>query len=774
MINAIKNYYEWVHGQWPNGKVEPLPDVKEDGSTNLPGVHIVGDLTGIPLLKFASQTGVSAVKNAAANIQLNAGTSYDLIILGGGVSGYAAALEAQKHNLNFALIEANAPFNTVENFPQGKPIFTYPTEMTPDGKITFESGNTTREKLLDELKGLIKEAEIEPIIARAGHIEKKGSHLQVILEDGSEISTQQVIVAIGRSGKHRKLDVPGEDKSKVVNRLHDPKYYAGKKLLVVGGGDSALEAAIACAQSGAEVSLSYRQAKLSRPKADNVDAINELAEQGKVNLLLGTQVIEIGDQQVKLTDKSDQELVIENDNVLTLIGRQPPLDFFRKSNIRIKGETSPTEWVLLSIFFLAMVALYDWKGFGFLNGIWSLFSYPDQMPALIGGMGEWWQSQVEDRSTVIGTLAVSMKSRSFYYTLLYTSCIAIFGIMRVRRRKTQYVKVQTLSLFLVQAIPLFLLPELILPFLGYNGVFNSGVGQAIADNLFPLYISAEQYLAQDWPEWGHPRAYWHAYGLILAWPLNVYNIFTPTPIMGWLIIGFIQTFVIIPWLIYRFGKGAYCGWICSCGALAETMGDTQRSKMPHGPGWNKVNMIGQFFLAVAFILLAVRILGWIFPDTWMNTAFSLLLEGKNSSGALVNPVSWKWVVDILFGGILGVGLYFKYSGRVWCRFACPLASLMHIYSRFSRFRIFAEKEKCISCNTCTSVCHQGIDVMSFANQGKPMQDPQCVRCSACVQVCPTGVLSFGEIDRKTGEKIRTDKLVASNVQAVEIIPAKNI
>ncbi|MBC8011223.1 MAG: 4Fe-4S binding protein, partial [Burkholderiales bacterium] len=97
------------------------------------------------------------------------------------------------------------------------------------------------------------------------------------------------------------------------------------------------------------------------------------------------------------------------------------------------------------------------------------------------------------------------------------------------------------------------------------------------------------------------------------------------------------------------------------------------------------------------------------------------------------------------GGVIGVGFYFKYSGRVWCRFACPLAALMHIYARFSRFRIFAEKKKCISCNVCTTVCHQGIDVMAFANQGLPMEDPQCVRCSACVQSCPTGVLSFGQL-----------------------------
>ena len=128
-------------------------------------------------------------------------------------------------------------------------------------------------------------------------------------------------------------------------------------------------------------------------------------------------------------------------------------------------------------------------------------------------------------------------------------------------------------------------------------------------------------------------------------------------------------------------------------------------------------------------------------------------------------LSYKWFVDILFGGVIGVGFYFKYSGRVWCRFACPLAALMHIYARFTKFRIFADKKKCISCNVCTSVCHQGIDVMAFANRGAPMEDPECVRCSACVQSCPTGVLSFGRL--LADGKPLFDDIAASPVQMKE-------
>jgi polyferredoxin len=314
----------------------------------------------------------------------------------------------------------------------------------------------------------------------------------------------------------------------------------------------------------------------------------------------------------------------------------------------------------------------------------------------------------------------------------------------------------------IQVVPLFLLPELILPWLGYNGCFSSGFGLSLADKLFELYIPLEQYTAGMWPEWGHPRAYWRAYGFILAWPLMVYNVFTPTPMWWWLGICTVQTFVLIPALVYYFGKGAYCGWICSCGALAETAGDTLRTRMPHGPSWNRLNVSGQLILGVAFVLLALRIASWVWPASMFGSVFNLAFDGKGVDGHTVNYLSYKWLVDVTLAGIVGVGLYLKFSGRVWCRFFCPLAALMHIYARFSRFRIFAEKSKCISCNVCTSVCHQGIDIMNFANKGIPMSDPQCVRCSACVQSCPTGVLAFGRVGKK-GLPI-LDSLAASRYQ----------
>lgn len=167
-------------------------------------------------------------------------------------------------------------------------------------------------------------------------------------------------------------------------------------------------------------------------------------------------------------------------------------------------------------------------------------------------------------------------------------------------------------------------------------------------------------------------------------------------------------------------------------------------------------MAGQGILAIAVILLFIRIAGWLLPD-------------GNRVDRLFDPwlkTPYKWGIDVFLAGVIGYGLYFWFSGRVWCRFFCPLAALMHVYARFSRFAIVPDKKKCISCNVCTSVCHQGIDVMTFANRGEPMRDPECVRCSACVHACPTGVLTFGQVDR-SGRAIALDLLPASPAQMRE-------
>ncbi len=857
-MNIFAKYYDWLHGKWPAGTVEKLPTVGENGTTNVPEIRIVGDLIGIPLLKFASDTGAKAVRgileesNFPGQRTSKPDDVVDVAIIGAGVSGVSAAIEAQKAGLSYQLLEGSELFSTVANFPKGKPIFTYPTDMTPEGGIQYSERSDVKESLMEEMLEQVRENNLEVTTARIEKVDRKSGYLE-LKHAGSDQVTKalRVVIAIGRSGNFRKLGVPGEDLDKVSNRLHDPKDFCRSTVLVVGGGDTAMETAIALAVCGAHVTLSYRGKDLSRPKPENVEKVMALAENpeapvgvaspsserettaahpgmrgdapaGSLTLALGTNVTRIEENQVGLKDNDGQESTIENDYVFAMIGREAPLDFFRRSGIRISGERNGSWWVTLVIALLIATFVYHWKKGGtplpinefFVANQW----FPYNLYEVWGGLG----AAFSNIQTLPGVLHLSVADPGFYYSFLYCALMFTFGIRRIRRRKTPYVTRQTWTLVAIQIIPLFLLPYIVLPFMGHNGAFGDrvitskvaaaeaepwmsvrqsleGNGQPQVNGLLPeqtaswgepsaitahwnggVKVAWEEhnrsyvvnlpkqltYLRDDsqasaWAsfdlfppaEYGHGREYWRAFGFILAWPLFLWNLFTNEPLMGWLILSLVQTFVIIPIIVMRWGKGAYCGWICSCGGMAETLGDEHRHKMPHGPFWNKTNLIGQIFLALALLVLVVRFVSW--------------LPGMNFLGGVYKGMEAfeMYFVDLIWAGIIGFGLYFHLSGRVWCRFACPLAALMHIYARFGRFRIFSEKKKCISCNVCTSVCHQGIDVMNFANKGIPMEDPQCVRCSACVQQCPTGVLSFGRLGKN--EKIVLDTVPASPVQMQE-------
>ena len=771
MFKLLTRYQEWLHGKWPSNQVEKLPVMDERGQSNLAGVYIAGDLSGIPLLKLAVDSGARIVQEeiwASQAFQkqrdqmqktstnklpistpsystISSQSYYDLAIIGCGVAGSSAALEAQRLGLNFVIYEASNPYATLKDFPVNKPIFTYPTSLNPRGSLNVNYDR--KETLVEALDQQLAEAHIQVTQKRIDRVEKQGNLIACYPVDhtghvSSPDYALRVIIAIGRSGDFRRLNVAGEQLGKVMSRLHDPKVYAGQNSLVVGGGDSALETAIALAEAGAEVTLAHRGSDFSRAKPSNIEAVEKQIDIGSIKVHLTSEIQKITDSHVILSQDATTH-TLPNDVVFTMIGRQAPLDFFRRCGIKIHGEWSVKSIIGLVSFFLFCVWIYHWKSY-----YW--FPFESLNPAYwVLAFKNTCNITLSDKSTFLYTLFTSASTPSFYYTILYSCTIGYFGWKRIQRRRTPYVKWQTITLLLIQWLPLFILPEIILPMMGRNGFFSEGAMlRGFADLFFESYDGGI----------GEERAYWRAYGFIFAWPLMVYNWFTHQPMVGWLIVGALQTFVLIPFLVYRWGKGAFCGWICSCGALAETLGDTHRQKMPHGPKWNKLNMLGQGILLVACIMMMIRIWGWIYPQSWAAMHFQQLLDAKSI-------FTYKWSVDVALAGFLGVGLYFHYSGRVWCRFACPLAALMHIYARFSRFRIFADKDRCISCNVCTSVCHQGIDVMSFANRGVPMEDPQCVRCSACVQSCPTGVLTFGRLTSE-GKAIH-DQLPASLVHIEE-------
>jgi thioredoxin reductase/ferredoxin len=752
MVALLRRYADWLHLQWPAGEVERLPRVDDRFRTNVEGVYVVGDLAGVPLLKFSVDGGVRAVRDIVDRTGASAADDpapYDVAILGAGAAGMAAAREARRQGLSFCVLEARRRFATIRDFQKGKPIYTYPNDMTPAGDLQVSA--TVKEALVEELEAQTDDIPVRH--AEAHRIDETAEGLAVVTTDGEQVHAKNVVVAIGRSGNFRSLDVPGEDKDHVHHRVYDPTRCAGHDVLVIGGGDSALEAATALTEAGARVTLSYRRDEFVRPKPENVDRVYALADDpegdGALDLMMPTDVEEIRDDSVRLSTP-DGQTGVKADEVFAMIGREAPLDFFRRSGVELRNDwgdvpdslreaLSGLSWLkglrwdrigAFAAFFLFMCAVYSWKDGGWVGRL-----------AESAGVFPFGWDPAAQGTGLVDVLLTSMQKPGFYYTLAYSAIVVVFGIKRIRRRKTPYIRVQTMTLMAIQVLPLFILPEIVLPWLAKNGLLPT----AFLDALFPT----SEYAV-------HGRQYWRAYGFILAWPLFIWNVFSSDPLWWWLAICFVQTFVLIPGMIYFWGKGAYCGWICSCGALAETLGDQHRDKMPHGEGWNKLNLAGQVIMVAAFLLLFLRIGGWVWPGSWADAMYQAGLYGE-WFGLQLN---YSWVVDIVLAGMVGYGVYFWLSGRFWCRFFCPLAALMHIYHRFSRFRILADKKKCISCNVCTSVCHQGIDVMSFAQQGKPMEDPECVRCSACVQSCPTGVLEFGQVDGN-GQIVHRDALEAS-------------
>ena len=222
-----------------------------------------------------------------------------------------------------------------------------------------------------------------------------------------------------------------------------------------------------------------------------------------------------------------------------------------------------------------------------------------------------------------------MGEPSWWYGFIYSVGVVVFGGRRIRRRKTPYVTWQTVTLMAIQVFPLFILPDILLPWVGRNGWFEPGHPlRWVADQLFESYDGVR----------GHERAYWRAIGFLLAWPLFVYNVFTENPPWAWLAISFVQTFVLIPFIVWRWGKGAYCGWLCTCGALAETLGDQHRRKMPHGPGWNRLNMFGQVVLAFAFALLGLRIA----VGSWVRSRGRRRRSPGTSLRSLTSTINGQW------------------------------------------------------------------------------------------------------------------------------------
>jgi len=777
-------YRRWLHGQWPAGTVEPLPQSGPGGVTTIAGVRIIGELAGTTLLKASAASGADAVALILAEKGFTRSTNPELLdvaIVGGGIAGISAAIEARRAGLRFAVYDPTGAFETIADLPRRTRIHAYPSRVRPNRGLQFTAA--TKPTLLAEIELQRLEAGVEPTLSRIERVERKGPDCLLHHSDGRITRAQRVLVAMGRRGIYRTLDCPGAHLDKVHSRLYDPQEFAKKQVLVVGGGDAAVEAAVALVACGARVTLSHRQATLTKPSKENLDKLHALERDpsapvhiehpvspyvttatmktmkspegpGSIRILAATDVARIEADSATLVDVDKRETSIPNVAVFAMIGRQLPLDFFRRSGLPMRNDRDGVTWAWLALALALCFVVLHWRGsypeFPFQQAVARYRAFPYDIPRLIDTAENAIGEMARTETHLLYTIKMALGRPAFYFTFVYALVVSIFGIRRIRRTRTRYVMWQTLTLMFVQWFFLCLLPEILLPWAGRNAYFEPGLRlRVVADALFERLDGMR----------GHERAYWRAYGLIVPFPLNVANLFADRPMWLWVEISAVQLAAILPLMVRRWGKGGFCGWICPWGAVAETVGDRQRDKMPHGPQWNRLNMFGQGVLALALTLLALRLLGGIYgPASWPATGFRWIYNG-------VPYLNYAWLVDVMLAGVVGLGFCFFLSGRAFCRFACPLGALMHIYARGTRFRIFPDKALCISCTVCTSVCHAGVDVMNFANKDLPVVDPECVRCSACVAQCPTGALTLG-FRRPSGEVV-LDKMEASLVQTRE-------
>ncbi len=327
------NAIELVFGSEKRGV--DIPQVDEAFQTNVPGIFIAGELGGMGLIRNAVSQGVQAVDAISALDGLGREGRHDLVIIGAGPAGIAASLAAKSNKLDFVTLEQDTLGGTVSHYPRGKIVMTAPALLPIVGKMHFRE--TTKEALMEFWEGIVSKAGLQVSEReRVESIQVEDDGFTVATANNS-YKTRAVLLAIGRRGTPRKLGVPGEEQTKVVYRLIDPEQYQHQHVLVVGGGDSALEAAISIAEEpGTTVTLSYRSEAFSRAKEKNRNKVADAEKQGRLNVLMQSNVKHINTEQV--TIQTPEDLInIDNDAVIVCAGGILPTAFLK--NIGIQVET---------------------------------------------------------------------------------------------------------------------------------------------------------------------------------------------------------------------------------------------------------------------------------------------------------------------------------------------------------------------------------------------------------------------------------------------------
>jgi thioredoxin reductase/ferredoxin len=312
-----------------------IPLLSPSFESTVPGIFIAGELGGMGLIRNALSQGMQAVNAIHKHRPRARGAgALDLLIVGAGPAGFAASLTAMSHGLKFATVEQDSLGGCVFQYPRAKMVMTSPVTLPLVGRLRF--GHTSKEALLEFWRGVERKMNLPMRYGeRVESIGREGDGFLVRTTRG-EHRAASVLLAIGRRGTPRKLDVPGEELPKVVYRLVDPEQYKGQDVLVVGGGDSALEAAASVAENGGrQVTLSYRGDAFSRAKPRNRERVAVAARSGRLQVLLESQVRRIETASVVL-DFQGRALELANDAVIVSVGGILPAEFLQKVGVQVE------------------------------------------------------------------------------------------------------------------------------------------------------------------------------------------------------------------------------------------------------------------------------------------------------------------------------------------------------------------------------------------------------------------------------------------------------
>jgi thioredoxin reductase (NADPH) len=311
-----------------------IPLITPNFESTVPGIYIAGELGGMGLIRNALEQGRQAMEAIAQRTRAADERVLDVLIVGAGPAGFAATLTAKSKNMRYVTLEQESLGGAVFQYPRGKLVMTAPALLPLLGKVNFRQ--TSKEALLEFWQDAERRTGIKiNYQERVEEISPAGVGFVVKTSRGT-YPTRSVLLAIGRRGSPRKLDVPGEEMSKVVYRLIDPEQYSGKHVLVVGGGDSALEAAASIAESGGEgVVLSYRGATFDRAKSRNRDRIKAAETGGRLQTLMESKVKVIEAESVAI-EHGGQVLKVRNDAVIVSAGGVLPSEFLKRVGITVE------------------------------------------------------------------------------------------------------------------------------------------------------------------------------------------------------------------------------------------------------------------------------------------------------------------------------------------------------------------------------------------------------------------------------------------------------